>query len=119
MTKHHYGLPTKEQINLPKNVTHPPGKLTHVSLKTDYFNMDYIHLPTIENLRKQKIVFFFRGPKNTFRAFSGLKKTVGNHRGSRKGPPPVPLNGPPTSRLDQTTSWRWTSGDFHHGPINP
>lgn len=71
MTKHHYGLPTKEQINLPKNVTHPPGKLTHVSLKTDYFNMDYIHLPTIENLRKQKIVFFLPGTKKHFQGLFG------------------------------------------------
>lgn len=116
MTKHHYGLLKKEQINLPKNVTPPPRKLTHVSLKTDYLSTwtIYIFQPLIFQETKNRF-FSFKGPQHNFRPSRALKKQWETTRGSRKGPPPSTPTKDflGTSRLDQTTSWRWTSGDFN------
>lgn len=78
MTKHHYGLPKKEQINLPKNVT-PPRKTNTCLPKNGLFQHGLYTSSNHWKSQETKNHFFsFKGPQHTFRPSRALK-TVGNH----------------------------------------
>ena len=95
MTKHHYGLPQKEQINLPKNVT--PSRKTNTCLPQ---NGLFQHGQTIFQPRKisgTKIVFFPSGDLNTF---SPSRATNSGNHVFTEGPPPTPTTHIPPHHHD-------------------
>ena len=93
MTKHHYGLPQKEQINLPKNVT--PSRKTNTCLPQ---NGLFQHGQTIFQPRKisgTKIVFFFLPGTSTLSVLPG-PLTVGTTCSRKVLLRPQLLTSPPT-----------------------
>lgn len=115
MTKHHYGLPKKEQINLPKIVT-PPPKTNTCLPQNGLFQTWTIYIFQPLKISGNKNPFFsFKGPQQNFRPSRALKKQWETTRVSRK----VLLLRPPPRGLIKRHPGAGPREVFHHGPINP